>query len=362
MDALKFATIKDVEIFATGTWNGATFNDKDIENVVDSFNQVGDKVKPFLKFGHDKNQKLVQSDGMPALGWIQNLKKVGSKLVADFVNVPDKVAELISAGAYRRVSSELYRNFIAQPEEVGEKKSFPWVLKAVALLGADTPAVTTLNDIIALGYTLESDAQEVVTVDFENKKEVKSMNEEKMEQEQIDFKKQIEEKDQALKDSQAKLDAQTAEFTELKAQLEKQEVEKKSLEVDAFISKMSTENRLFPAQIDQAKSLLFAMATDKDVVMFSSKEGDKEVSVFESFKSFIESMPAKEIEKQFSSSEKVETVKASEDNIDKFIEEEEKVVRAENLFTNDLSIFQEAQKRVYKKYPDLFINSEESEV
>jgi hypothetical protein len=85
----------------------------------------------------------LQEDGYPAAGWVSSLKKVGNKLLASFVGVPKKIAELIEAGAYKKVSSEIYTAY-----EIAGKK-YGKALKAVSLLGADIPAVKTLNDIVA---------------------------------------------------------------------------------------------------------------------------------------------------------------------------------------------------------------------
>ncbi|HEA21443.1 MAG TPA: hypothetical protein ENH87_11045, partial [Pricia antarctica] len=136
--------IQGVQIFAPGQWNGDKYTEKDIEELVSAFNETGQTVRPFLKIGHDKEQGLVQKDGMPAVGWIEKLRKVGGKLVADFTKVPKKIFDLIKAGAYRKVSSEIFFNVTVAG------KKFPRLLKAVAILGGDTPAVQTLDDIISL--------------------------------------------------------------------------------------------------------------------------------------------------------------------------------------------------------------------
>ena len=80
-------SIKDVEIFSTGTWNGKEITEKDLDNIVDAFSKTKEVVRPFLKLGHDDNQKLIQNDGLPAAGWVENVRKVGGKLRADFVDI-----------------------------------------------------------------------------------------------------------------------------------------------------------------------------------------------------------------------------------------------------------------------------------
>ncbi|GAG44697.1 unnamed protein product, partial [marine sediment metagenome] len=137
--------LKDVEIFsAANNPNGHEYTDDDLENMVDGFFKTKEELKPYLKLGHDDEQRIAQNSGLPAIGWIDNLRKVGKKLIADFVKVPKKVYDFIKAGGYRRVSSEIFWNI-----EVGGKK-YKKLLKAVSLLGADTPACGDLDDIMAL--------------------------------------------------------------------------------------------------------------------------------------------------------------------------------------------------------------------
>ena len=137
-------TIKDVEILKTGVWKGTTYGNSDIDAIVDSFAIIGKELKPYLKLGHDDNQALLQKDGYPAAGWITNLRNKAGALVVDFVNMPEKIYKLVKQKAYGRFSSEIFNNIKIN------NKTYPKALKAVALLGGDTPEVTTLNDFINL--------------------------------------------------------------------------------------------------------------------------------------------------------------------------------------------------------------------
>ena len=132
----------EAEIFSVGQWNGENFSKKDLEEIARNFQRLREIVKPPLKFGHDENQTLLgQRDGDPSLGWVQDLRVRGGKLVATFAGVPAMVHEAIEKGRYRRVSAEFYFNVRRKGKRLGK------VLKAVALLGADLPAVTNLKDL-----------------------------------------------------------------------------------------------------------------------------------------------------------------------------------------------------------------------
>lgn len=141
MDQATF-TISNVPIFAVGQWNGDVYNEADLDHMVAAFGSVG--FKPPLKLGHDESQPLGKSDGMPALGWVANLRRVGGQLLADLKHLPKQVYEAIRRKNYDRVSAEVYWDY----EENGRK--MPRVLKALALLGADVPAVTSLAALESL--------------------------------------------------------------------------------------------------------------------------------------------------------------------------------------------------------------------
>lgn len=133
--------VDNVDIFSVGTWNGMKFTLEDLEEIVSNTNRLLSKGtnKPPLKIGHSTNQIMKgQSDGDPALGWIDNLRIVGKKIVADFKKVPEILVKAFKEGLYKQVSVEM-RNI----QETG------WFLTAVAVLGADLPAVKTLKDIEA---------------------------------------------------------------------------------------------------------------------------------------------------------------------------------------------------------------------
>jgi hypothetical protein len=143
-DARTYAKgIKGVEIFSTGTWNGDPYTEDDLDAMVSAFSVAG--INPPLKLGHADAQKFFgQKDGAPALGWVERIYRRGKKLLADMKDVPEALYGLIREKKYRKVSAEIYWNF-----KGGDGTVFPRALKAVALLGADMPAVSNLEDLQA---------------------------------------------------------------------------------------------------------------------------------------------------------------------------------------------------------------------
>lgn len=128
---LTYADIRNVEIFATGEHNGDPYTEEDLDAMVEAFDDVG--FAPPLKQGHGEGQR--------AYGWVQNLRRAGKKLLADLVDIPEAVYREIKEKGWGPVSAEIYWDF----ERGG--KVWPRVLKAVALLGGDIPAVAGLKPV-----------------------------------------------------------------------------------------------------------------------------------------------------------------------------------------------------------------------
>lgn len=146
--------IKDYPIFEVGTWNGMEFTEEDIEDIARNFKELEKVQHVPLKLGHNDAQKV--TDGQPALGWVRNLRKVGKQLVADFVDVPKIIKDAIAKRLYRAVSIELLLG-----AKHGEKV-YNHILDAVALLGADQPAVATLPDLQAYLASRTSTGRRIV--------------------------------------------------------------------------------------------------------------------------------------------------------------------------------------------------------
>ena len=125
-----------VHVFSVGTWKNQKFTAEDLGDIAKNTNALiaAGRHKPPLKLGHSGDVEI----GQPALGWIEGLRAVGDKLYADFKRIPDPVFEAIKTDLYRQVSVEM-----SYLEEFG------WILTAVALLGADLPAVKNLEDLQA---------------------------------------------------------------------------------------------------------------------------------------------------------------------------------------------------------------------
>lgn len=135
-------TISGAHIFSAGTWNGQTFTEADLDGIVQAFHEAGKAGRVPLKFGHgDSEDAQPFREGLPALGWVSKIWRQGKQLMADFTDIPKAVYQAIKNANYKFTSIELLKN----AEYDG--KRFPHLLDAVALLGAEPPAVDGLSDL-----------------------------------------------------------------------------------------------------------------------------------------------------------------------------------------------------------------------
>ena len=128
---------KDQEIFISGkASDGRVITDNDISELVEGTLQAIETSnhKIPLKLGHSDRDQW-------AKGWVQNIRKIGSKIVADFINIPVEIADKVKNGYLPNKSIEYVEGYITK---LGHK--LKKVIDGVALLGIDQPAIPWLND------------------------------------------------------------------------------------------------------------------------------------------------------------------------------------------------------------------------
>ncbi len=143
--------IENVEIFRTGEWTDSTgrtinYTENDLREMADAYNNLKGRFEAPVKLGHEKEQPLLKSDGLPAAGWLANLRVRGGSLLADLKDVPKKIFELIKSNAYKKRSLEVLHDF----RDAADGRVYKHVAAGLALLGARLPAIGSLADISAL--------------------------------------------------------------------------------------------------------------------------------------------------------------------------------------------------------------------
>jgi len=273
--------IKDRVIFSAGIWNGDKYDEKDIENIVNAFKELKGQLRPPIKLGHTNKQKFAQKDGLPAIGWVENLRKVGKNLVADFVKIPKKIYELIKAGAYRTVSPEIYWNL-----NIGDKK-YPYALKAVSLLGADIPACKNVDDILNLYYVDDENMSEtkIYTLEAKEMEELKKRIAE-LEVKLSESEKSEKEKTEKINELTESLKKTTEEKESLTKQLSEIQAEKKKAEYSAALDNLVKEKKILPAHKEKLMNILL---NTPEELQYSEKE--TKVSLKEAILKIFSEMP-----------------------------------------------------------------------
>lgn len=287
MQAEMFQTTKDV--FSVGDWNGDNYSEKDLDEMVKNFNNLKDSVKVPLKI--DLFKKDIVADkrhgGMPACGWISDLKRVGKKLYAHIENIPKTIKELIDNKAYRQVSSEVTWNFQHNGERLRR------VLTGVALLGVELPGVSNLDEFMKI-YDKVDEIGEQKFYEYEI---VKKLNKEEEDMDEA----MVKEFEKQIADGRASILVIEKKYTDLlaKSETEKGDALKKLSEIETlkrkedvkkFVEAQILDGKLLPVHKDTI-TMMFENLDISKVVKFKKDDKEEEKSMTVLFQDFISSLP-----------------------------------------------------------------------
>lgn len=137
--------LKGVEILAVGEWPASErlrMTEADLDSIVSAFDTLQMAGRVPLKLGHEGPDQREDPATQYAMGWVQKIYRDGKRMLADF-DVPQKVFNALKEKYLKFVSVELLKDVQAGNRQI------PYVLDAIALLGADQPAVGVLKEIQA---------------------------------------------------------------------------------------------------------------------------------------------------------------------------------------------------------------------
>lgn len=281
----QLGVVKDVEVFSIGTWRGSQKVKVDsnyLDNMVQSFQNLNSSVPGFaapIKIGH--NTRV----GEPAYGWVSDLRRVGDKIVADFADVPGDMIDAIKKRLYNSVSIEVY------PAVEYAGQVFKNVLGAVALLGAEWPAVKGLKPLSASLFA-ECDLEKLEL----DEKEEGQMATFTQEQHDDAVKLAVTEAVNAAKaEMAASVEAANKKATEEGERADRAEAALTSFQSDALDAQIAEiieqgvkDGRILPAKKDEVAAMASVF---KDKASEKIKFGDKEVTVIDMFKSYVDGLP-----------------------------------------------------------------------
>lgn len=256
--------LKNVEIFRTGTHTDSsghtrTWTKSDLEKIVRSYDPKEHEAPVVI--GHPQEDH-------PAYGWVERVKIVGDRLLADFNQVVDEFAQAVKDGLFKKRSIALYPD---------------GSLRHVGFLGAMPPAVKGLKNVAfsKCDDIREYEFSETGGVPADSKEH--GMDAEELKK-QLDAATKAREEAEAARDKalEGKKDAEKklSEFSE--QQIKAQRISR--------VEKLIADGKLLPAQKDEVVRFAEALGTSKGVE-FSDSKGKKQ-SAEEHYWALLETHPA----------------------------------------------------------------------
>lgn len=282
--------LNNFPFFKTGKHNGRNFTENDLDRIVTNFYSLKQMVKVVLKLGHG-GQKFLKNEGLPAIGWIESIKKKAGILYADIKNIPKRIYQLLKDKAYQRPSAEIYLDF---EDDKGQK--YGLTLSAIALLGADIPAVKDLPDIEAL-FNNET-VNSLITCynqNYDRNKGGLIMPEEVIvnpteNNEELDrLKAELAEKESELQAKTDELDAKAAQVAQLEEQSAERDKKQREETIKAKLAKYKEEGKILPVQEPTLSTLVLSFTDDK--VLFADNGDSAEVSRTDLLFKVLDTMP-----------------------------------------------------------------------
>jgi len=277
---LETREIKNVEIMDEGEWKGNKFGPSEFDEAITNFN--GGVIAPYINIDHDNKltKKMQDILGVMSMGFVSKLYRNGTKLMADFKQVPKLIAELIQAGALKQKSVEWWHEF-----KSASGKKFNNVLECVTFFGANgIPAVNTLNDVVNLFQNelqIEKYTDEVgskATIQYQNERKGENIMP-KIEVDKAEYDGLVKMKadgetaiSKMKEDHKKEIEAKDATIADLSEYKEKVEADKKvSLKSDAgeYVDGIIKAEKLLPKYKDMKVSEYIQYASD------SSDDGKK---------------------------------------------------------------------------------------
>ncbi|NOZ21955.1 MAG: hypothetical protein GXP25_12810 [Planctomycetes bacterium] len=253
-----------IEIFRAGDYPQGRFSEEDLELIAESYD-------PSL---HEAPITLDHHNDGPAYGWVGRVKRIGRKLVAIPSLVTDKMRQLLRSGEYRKVSAEIYTDFM------GLGKPY---LKAVSFLGARVPAVKGLAPA-----KFHEEFGESVRVEF---KEQDTLTEEQVAAMLERALAPVRDENESLKQRALTAEAQVAALEERDRQ---REAAARRGRIAAFCEDLKEQGKLLPAWEDMGLRAFLETLSDRTtekVVIFQEDGQEATVSQLSFMESFLGDLP-----------------------------------------------------------------------
>ncbi len=276
---LDTVNLKGVEIFEAGKWKGTEWTEADLDELI--VNHKSGVIEPYLNINHSGEATGEFKNALKAmsLGFVEGLRREGTKLIADFKQVPKTIGELIEAGALKKKSVEVFKRYYT-----AAGREYKNVLQAVTFHGADgTPAVNTLSDFVALykGETLKE--SEKTNHEIDERCEAETYQNSDMEvigMDQVTIDKAEFDRLKAMEGELVKFKSYEPELEKLKAEKQNVESELEKLKADvvanqkaaieseaaAYVASQIEAKKIMPVSADLYKAQYIQLKNDEKLM------------------------------------------------------------------------------------------------
>ncbi len=274
-----------IEIFKTGEHTdsqGRTrkWTEKELDEIVSKYNTQKEHTAPIV-IGHPK-------DNAPAYGWVESLKREGSKLLAKIKDVAEEFKDWVNKGLYKKRSISLYPNLL---------------LRHVGFLGAQPPAIKGLKD-----FKFQDKEEDFLEYEDVIQQETNGQRNQKTKYKEDSM---ADGKDKKYEELKAQLEAEKKKREELEQKYAEYQRAVKRKEIKDFIETGIKEGKILPAWKEQGlEEFMYSLSEDEQVIEFSE---DKKMSKLEWFKEFIKSFSEHELFKEFQKGKSKEETEFEED-------------------------------------------------
>jgi hypothetical protein len=121
-------------VFAPGYHKGTLYTPEDVARAVENFGRLKNYLTPHMGLGHDHEQMLVRSRGLPSAGNVIDARlDDAGVMIIDLDNIPTLFGGMANAGRYDDGSVELNPS-VPDPADPAQTIRGP-ILTGIALLG-----------------------------------------------------------------------------------------------------------------------------------------------------------------------------------------------------------------------------------
>lgn len=318
------------EIFRTGTHtdskgNKHTYTISDLDAIISNFEAKNPDVP--ICCGHPETNS-------PAYGWVNELKRKGGRLYADFKNVRDEFKEAVKKGLFKTRSVSLTPDMM---------------LRHIAFLGGQAPAIKGLEEFcfneceneifIDFSEFSENPKEEIHTAatssnvaPFEGNGRVEIpffLTRNKGEKMSEELQQKLDDTEKELEKTKTELNDKNKEIEYLKSQAAAKEKEQQTKEFEEFCDNAIKDGHILPVHKQNVMNILEACASSEPFE-FSDSDGNKTTKeAAQNFKEFINSLTSINYEE---------------------IANKKKVDKQENIDFEDASAIVEAIFQTQKEY------------